>query len=71
MNKMKSEESKKASLYLVTGVGCSPISIEKTLLSVMTAEIIQDYAIRLSTVNWYYHESYLIKCLKYCYMHIC
>lgn len=71
MIKMKSEESKKASLYLVTGVGCSPISIEKTLLSVMTAEIIQDYAIRLSTADWYYHKSCLIDGLKYCYIHIC
>ena len=66
MNKMRSEESKKAILYLVTGVGCSPISTEKTLPSIMTAEIIQDYATRLSTVDWYYQESYLIECLKYC-----
>ena len=65
MNRMKSEENKKAILYPVTGVGCSPISNEKTLLSVMTTEITQDYAMRLSTVDWYYHDFYSMKWLKY------
>ena len=46
MYEMKCEESKKAILYLMTGVGCTPDSIDATLFNVMAAEeIIQAYAI--------------------------
>ena len=45
MNEMKSEEGENAILYLVTSPGCPPTLMEKALLSVMTAEIIQGYVI--------------------------
>ena len=64
MEKMQSEGSEKAILYLVNGVGYSPILTEEMLLSVMTAEIIQVYSIRLGTAKPYYHESYSMETLK-------
>ena len=49
---MKCEESKKALLYIVTGEGCTPASIEEILFNFMADnDIIQAYVIRISTVD--------------------
>ena len=40
MYEMKHEESKKAILYLVTGVACIPISIKEKMFNVMAADVL-------------------------------
>ena len=65
---MRSEESREAVLYVVTGVGYSSAlnpESEKSLLRVIIASIIQAYAVRPGTVDWYYHQFSLVRTLKF------